>query len=204
MIHINGFPLENLPAAPIYSVRRLKSFVNMNWPGSCEQAANLNIASKENIYMTTFDFSPLYRSAIGFDHLASLLDSVSSNERSASSYPPYNIELVKDDEYRISMAVAGFNDDEVNVEVENNTLTVSSNKEESKDDAQRNYLHRGIAERNFKRTFKLADHIKVTGATMENGLLHIELAREIPEAMKPRTIEINKKRKSRTTKTGKT
>jgi len=143
--------------------------------------------------MTNFDFSPLYRSAIGFDHLASLLDSVSSNERSGTSFPPYNIELVKEDEYRITMAVAGFADDEVNVEVENNTLTVSSSKEESNDSVERNYLHRGIAERNFKRTFKLADHIKVKGATMENGLLHIELVREIPEAMKPRQIAINGK-----------
>lgn len=143
--------------------------------------------------MTTFDFSPLYRSAVGFDHLASLLDSVSTNERSASGYPPYNIELVEEDNYRITMAVAGFTDDDINVEVENNTLTVSSNKEVSKESGESNFLHRGIAERNFKRTFKLADHIKVTAATMENGLLHIELAREIPEAMKPRQIAINGK-----------
>jgi len=147
----------------------------------------------EDITMTTFDFSPLYRSAIGFDHLASLLDNISTTERSATSYPPYNIELIKDDEYRITMAVAGLNDEDINVEVEDNTLTVSSNKAADSNETQRNYLHRGIAERNFQRQFKLADHIKVTGATMENGLLHIELAREIPEAMKPRQIAINGK-----------
>lgn len=140
--------------------------------------------------MTTFDFSPLYRSAIGFDHLASLLDSVSTTERTATGYPPYNIELINDDDYRITMAVAGLKEDDINVEVENNTLTVSS-KKETENEVERNYLHRGIAERNFKRQFKLADHIKVTGASMENGLLHIELVREIPEAMKPRQIEIN-------------
>ena len=145
--------------------------------------------------MTTFDFSPLYRSAIGFDHLASLLDNISTNDRSTSSYPPYNIELIKDDEYRITMAVAGFSDDDINVEVENNTLTVASNREEEKNGAEINYLHRGIAERNFQRQFKLADHIKVTGARLENGLLHVELQREIPESMKPHQIAINGKSK---------
>jgi len=140
--------------------------------------------------MTTFDFSPLYRSAIGFDHLGSLLDSISTNERTASTYPPYNIELITDDEYRITMAVAGFSEAEINVEVENNTLTVSSISSEGKSDSERNYLHRGIAERHFKRQFKLADHIKVNVATMENGLLHIDLEREVPEAMKPRQITI--------------
>lgn len=143
--------------------------------------------------MTTFDFSPLYRSAVGFDNLASLLDNISSTERTAPSYPPYNIELLQEDEYRITMAVAGFTDDDLTIEVENNTLTVASNKTEDRDDDKRNYLHRGIAERNFKRQFKLADHIKVTGAAMENGLLHINLVREIPEAMKPRQIAINGK-----------
>ena len=145
--------------------------------------------------MTTFDFAPLYRSAVGFDHLGSLLDSISSSERSSSSYPPYNIELLKDDQYRITMAVAGFSDDDISIEVENNTLTVSSSKTDEQQDGKRHYLHRGIAERNFRRQFRLAEHIKVTGASMESGLLHIELAREIPEAMKPRQIEINSKSK---------
>lgn len=143
--------------------------------------------------MTTFDFSPLYRSAVGFDNLASLLDSISTSERTASGYPPYNIESTNDDAYRITMAVAGFNDDDITIEVENNALTVSSNRVEENKDETRKFLHRGIAERNFKRQFKLAEHIKVTGASMENGLLHIDLVREIPEAMKPRQIEINGK-----------
>ena len=141
--------------------------------------------------MTTFDFSPLYRSAIGFDNLGSLLDSVSTNERAASSYPPYNIELIKDDEYRITMAVAGFVDEDITIEVENNTLTVASNKVDDSKQEEQTYLHRGIAERNFRRQFKLADHVKVTSATLQHGLLHIELEREIPEAMKPRQIAIN-------------
>ena len=151
------------------------------------------LLESEDIRMTSFDFSPLYRSAIGFDHLGSLLDSVSTNERTASGYPPYNIELVKDDEYRITMAVAGFVDEDISIEVENSTLTVSSNKAEGNKVSEGNYLHRGIAERNFRRQFKLADHVKVTKAVLENGLLHIELEREIPEAMKPRQIAINGK-----------
>lgn len=145
--------------------------------------------------MTTFDFSPLYRSAVGFDHLASLLDSINTSDRTATGFPPYNIELVKDDDYRITMAVAGFAEDEITVEAENNTLTVSSNRQDDSKEDARNYLHRGIAERNFRRQFKLADHIKVTGASLENGLLHIDLVREIPEAMKPRQIEINSRSK---------
>lgn len=138
--------------------------------------------------MTTFDFAPLYRSTIGFDHLASLLDSVTNIDRQAS-YPPYNIELVERDKYRITMAVAGFTDDEINVETENNTLTVAARKDEK--EAARKYLHRGIAERSFQRQFKLENHVKVVSASLENGLLHIDLVREIPEAMKPRRIAIN-------------
>ncbi len=145
--------------------------------------------------MTSFDFAPLYRSGIGFDRLASMLDSINTSDRTATGYPPYNIELVDNDNYRITMAVAGFSDNDINVEVENNTLTVASACDEGKQQSGRNYLHRGIAERNFRRQFKLADHIKVTGAQMENGLLHIDLVREIPEAMKPRQIEINGKSK---------
>jgi molecular chaperone IbpA len=145
--------------------------------------------------MTSFDFAPLYRSGIGFDRLASMLDSINTSDRTASGYPPYNIELVDDDNYRITMAVAGFSDDDITVEVENNTLSVASERDESKDESSKNYLHRGIAERNFRRQFKLADHIKVTSAQMENGLLHIDLVREIPEAMKPRQIAVNGKSK---------
>ncbi len=137
--------------------------------------------------MVSFDFSPLYRSSIGFDHLVSLLDSARRIDQGGNSYPPYNIERVGDDAYRISMAVAGFDQSELNVETRENTLTVSGFKNK---DAAKNYLYHGIAERNFERRFQLADHVKVTHAKLHNGLLHIDLMREIPEAMKPRTIAI--------------
>ncbi len=138
--------------------------------------------------MRNFDFTPLYRSAIGFDRMASLLDNLSRTEQNQPSYPPYNIELTGEDKYRISMAVAGFNRSEMNIEVNQNNLTVSANK--GADDQERTYLHQGIAARNFERHFQLADHVEVKAATFENGLLHIDLVREIPDAMKPRTIEI--------------
>lgn len=138
--------------------------------------------------MTNFDFSPLYRSTVGFDHLASLFDSLAS-DRNQTSWPPYNIESVADDRYRITMAVAGFNEEEIDLVAENNTLTVSAEKSDREN--ERKYLYRGIAERNFRRQFRLENHIKVTAASLENGLLHIDLVREIPEAMKPRKIVIN-------------
>jgi molecular chaperone IbpA len=141
--------------------------------------------------MTTFDFAPLYRSTVGFDNLASLLDSITSNDRNQPAYPPYNIELLDKDKYRISMAVAGFAEDEITVTSENNTLVIAAAKQEKTDETKRTYLHQGIAERNFKRQFRVADHVKVTGASLSNGLLHIELVREVPEAMKPRQIPVN-------------
>ena len=141
--------------------------------------------------MRNFDFAPLYRSTIGFDHLTSLLDSVAQREQSQPSYPPYNIELLDKDHYRITMAVAGFLDEELQIQSERQTLTVRGQKAE--DSKERNYLHQGIAGRNFERVFQLADHVKVTGATLENGLLNIDLVREIPEAMKARQIAINGK-----------
>ena len=139
--------------------------------------------------MRSFDFSPLYRSAIGFDRMASLLDTLSRSEQNQPSYPPYNIELTGEDQYRITMAVAGFDRSELNIEVNQNNLTISANKEPEQEERQ--YLHQGIAARNFERRFQLADHVEVKAATFENGLLHIDLKREIPEAMKPRTIEID-------------
>ncbi len=139
--------------------------------------------------MTTFDLSPLYRSTIGFDHLVSLLDSVSNIDRGQPSYPPYNIELMDRDSYRITMAVAGFRADEIAIETENNSLTISARKEEK--ESSRKFLHQGIAARNFQRQFKLENHVKVTGASLENGLLHVDLVREVPEAMKPRRIAID-------------
>lgn len=138
--------------------------------------------------MRNFDFTPLYRSAIGFDRMASLLDSLSRTEQNQPSYPPYNIELTGEDKYRITMAVAGFDRSELNIEVNQNNLTISAKKESNEQDKK--YLHQGIAARNFERHFQLADHVEVKAATFENGLLHIDLVREIPEAMKPRTIEI--------------
>ncbi|TNE41288.1 MAG: Hsp20 family protein [Alphaproteobacteria bacterium] len=137
--------------------------------------------------MNTFDFSPLYRSTVGFDRLARMLDTAAQVD-TGSTYPPYNIERVDDNDYRITMAVAGFSEDELNIEVKENALTVTGAIE--KKDEERQFLHRGIAERSFERKFQIADHVKVTGAKLENGLLHIELVREIPEAKKPRQINI--------------
>ncbi|MDO6445777.1 Hsp20 family protein [Colwellia sp. 1_MG-2023] len=141
---------------------------------------------------TNTDFSPLYRSFIGFDHLAGLIDKASRADKQ-SSYPPYNIELLADDQYRITMAVAGFAENELEIESKQNNLIVTGNKPTEKDISDRKFLHQGIAERNFERKFQLGDHVKVIGAFMENGLLHIDLEREIPEALKPRKIAINGK-----------
>lgn len=138
--------------------------------------------------MRNFDFTPLYRSAIGFDRMANLLDSLSRTEQRQPSYPPYNIELTGEDKYRITMAVAGFDQSELTIEVNQNNLTVSANK--APDDQQRTYLHQGIAARSFERRFQLADHVQVKSADYESGLLHIDLQRVIPESMKPRTIPI--------------
>ena len=138
--------------------------------------------------MRTIDLSPLYRSFIGSDHLASLVDAAARSEKQ-SSYPPYNIELIGEDKYRITMAVAGFSKDDVTIEVQENSLKISGNKEVAKAE-ERKFLHKGISERNFERKFQLGDHVKVLAADMEHGLLHIDLERVIPEAKKPRKIEI--------------
>ncbi len=142
--------------------------------------------------MRTFDLSPLYRSTVGFDRFGSMLDQLLSGDSPAPSYPPYNIEKTGEDAYRITLAVAGFGDDDLNIEVKDQGLTVTAKKRETAEDEQVQYLYRGIAERGFERRFQLADHMKVTGAGLENGLLHIDLAREVPEALKPRTIAIGK------------
>ena len=139
--------------------------------------------------MRNFDFSPLYRSTIGFDHLSSLLDAVNRSDASQPSYPPYNIELIDKDKYQITMAIAGFVEDELEIQSEKQTLTVKSKKEANEE--TRNFLHQGIAARNFERRFQLADHVEVVGATLANGLLHIDLVRVIPEAMRPKQIPIN-------------
>ncbi|MTI12515.1 Hsp20 family protein [Sansalvadorimonas verongulae] len=135
-----------------------------------------------------FDLSPLYRSAIGFDRIANMLENI-NHTGNQNGYPPYNIELIEENSYRITMAAAGFDESELDIESRQNVLTVKGKKAEGK--TERKYLYQGIAERNFERRFQLADYVRVTGAAMENGLLHIDLEREIPEAMKPRKINIS-------------
>lgn len=141
--------------------------------------------------MRTIDLSPLYRSFIGSDHLASMIDAASRQEKQ-TTYPPYNIELLGEDKYRITMALAGFAKDDVLIEVQENTLKVLGNKEGDRpnDEADRKFLHKGISERNFERKFQLGDNVKVLTADLQNGLLHIDLERVVPEAQKPKRIEI--------------
>jgi molecular chaperone IbpA len=139
--------------------------------------------------MRTFDLSPLYRSTVGFDRLFNLLDTVSGGE-TAQPYPPYNIERTGENAYRVTMAVAGFGEADLDIQSKENVLTVKGEKKDEKQGNGREVLFRGIAARAFERRFQLADHVEVTGATLENGLLHIDLVREIPEAMKPRKIAI--------------
>lgn len=138
--------------------------------------------------MRTFDFAPLHRATIGFDQIADMMDRLLTSEVNQSTYPPYNIEKTAADAYRISVAVAGFADSELTVEVKENSLVVSGRKAD--EDGERTYLHRGIATRAFERRFHLADHVRVKGASHENGMLHVDLEREVPEALKPRRIEI--------------
>ena len=139
--------------------------------------------------MRHVDFSPLYRSTVGFDRLFTMLDTLGQPEATQQSYPPYNIERVGDNEYRITMAVAGFGPADVAIEAKGNTLTVTGKKAD-KPAAVGEMLHQGIAARGFDRRFQLADHVEVKGADMDNGLLHIALERRVPEALKPRQIPI--------------
>ncbi len=136
-----------------------------------------------------FDLTPLYRSTVGFDRLFNALDGLHNGE-TAPTYPPYNIERISDDEYRITMAVAGFGEDDLSIEIKENTLNVAG-KRSDKTEGEAKVLHQGIASRSFERRFQLADHVEVKGAGLENGLLHIDLKRELPEAMKTRTIQIS-------------
>ena len=142
-----------------------------------------------------FDFTPLCRSSIGFDHLARMLDEASSFE--TPTYPPYNIERVGDDEYLISVAIAGFNSDDVNIEVKGNDLTITGKKNENPE-GKKEYLHQGIAGRSFQKAFQLADHVQVRSAELNEGLLQIALKRIIPEALKPRTIAIRSANEQKT------
>jgi len=138
--------------------------------------------------MDRFDFSPLFRSTIGFDRLTRLVDAAARVDNAALAYPPYNIEKTGEDAYRLTMAVAGFSPEEVDVTVQENSLLVTGKAK--KDGEESRYLHRGIARRTFERRFSLADHIKVVGATLQNGMLHVDLVHEVPEAAKPRKIQI--------------
>lgn len=139
--------------------------------------------------MRQFDLTPLYRSTVGFDRLAQLFDSVAGGDVD-TPYPPYNIERLGDNEYRITMAVAGFSTDEIKVDVKESTLTVRGEKAAESGETGRQYLHRGIAARSFERRFQLADHVEVKGADLRDGLLNVDLVRNLPERMRPRTIPI--------------
>ncbi|MCP4383258.1 MAG: Hsp20 family protein [Hyphomicrobiales bacterium] len=141
--------------------------------------------------MPNFDPSSLYRSTVGFDRLFGMLDSHGNFDNGGQTYPPYNIERTGENAYRVTMAVAGFGEDDLSIEAKQHTLTVKGDRNEKPDTDESRVLYRGIAARSFERRFQLADHVEVRGASLENGLLHIELAREIPEAMKPRTVAIN-------------
>lgn len=138
--------------------------------------------------MRTFDLSPLFRSTVGFDHLARMLDATSRVDEQAFAYPPYNIEKLGEDRYRITMAVAGFAESDIDITTQDHTLLISGNAR--KDETSAQYLHHGIAGRSFERRFELADYIRPTEASLVNGLLHVDLAREVPEALKPRSIPI--------------
>ena len=149
--------------------------------------------------MRNFDLTPLYRSTVGFDRMAGLMDQLMTGDTAQPSYPPYNIEKTGDDAYRISIAVAGFGEADLNLEVKEGQLTVTAKKVIDENAEKPVYLHRGIAERGFERRFQLADHVRVSGADLANGLLHIDLLREVPEALKPRTIAINSSETKRQT-----
>lgn len=140
--------------------------------------------------MRTFDLSPLYRSTVGFDRLFSLFDQAAGFDGAGASYPPYNIERTGENAYRITVAVAGFAEPELSIEVKNNSLFIRGEKQAKPDQSAGEVLYQGIAARAFERVFQLAEHVEVRGAALENGLLHVELSRQVPEAMKPRQIKI--------------
>ena len=152
------------------------------------EGSNIYRSDMRMTHMRTFDLAPLYRATVGFDQMADLMDRVLATDTNQQTYPPYNIEKTDDDAYRISVAVAGFSDADLSVEVRENALIVSAKKAEEEG---RKYLHRGIATRAFARRFHLADHVTVTAASHVDGMLHIDLVREVPEALKPRRIEIS-------------
>ena len=140
--------------------------------------------------MTTYDLTPLFRTSVGFDRINRLMDAALQMEGTSKGYPPYNIVKRDTDLYRITLAVAGFSEDDLHIELHNNQLTVTGTSEKSASTESVEYLYKGIAGRSFERRFQLADHIKVVGAGLKNGLLHVELERDVPEALRPRTIPI--------------
>lgn len=140
--------------------------------------------------MHSFDLAPLYRSTVGFDRLFSLINQLENGEPAQQSYPPYNIEKISEEGYRISLAVAGFSEADLSIETKENWLVISGAKQDGAEKSENEFLFRGIAGRQFERRFRLADHVTVTGARLENGLLHVDLVREIPEAKKPRQVPI--------------
>src|ERR1700755_935066 len=156
------------------------------WP---IRADHSHFAQQRGYVMRTFDLAPLYRSTVGFDRLFSMLDNTARLE-AAPGYPPYNLERTGEDAYRVSVAVAGFADSELSLESKENTLTIRGEKQDKAGEKQGEVLYQGIAARAFERRFQLADHVQVTGATLVNGLLHVDLVRELPEAQKPREIRI--------------
>src|SRR5579862_330817 len=158
------------------------------WP---IRASQPHVASQGGYAMRTFDLTPLYRSTVGFDRLISMLDQ--SVDGAAQGYPPYNIERTGDNDYRVSVAVAGFNEPELSDVAKENTLTIRGEKNAKEEGKRGEVLYQGIAARTFERVFQLADFVQVKGASLENGLLHVDLVREIPEAKKPRSIPINGK-----------
>lgn len=147
---------------------------------------------------TTFDLTPLFRSTVGFDRLNELLDASLRSDEQALSYPPYNIEKTGEDQYGITMAVAGFREDDIEITTQENQLTIAGRVQDDTAKQEQVFLHKGIGMRAFERKFSLADHVKVTGATLEHGLLTVQLVREVPEAHKPRTIAINGKEAKKT------
>lgn len=141
--------------------------------------------------MTTIDFSPLFRNSVGFDRMAHMLNSALGSEQSGQGYPPYNIEVTEENHYAITLAVAGFSEREIDIQSERGVLTIRGRKQPDAGEKERNYLYRGIANRSFERKFNLADHVEVTGASLQDGMLTVYLLKEVPEAMKPRKIAIN-------------
>jgi molecular chaperone IbpA len=179
--------LTKAKTVPMSSAAQGQAACAFTFPARKERATTISLL-KEDVRMRHYDLTPLYRSTIGFDRLGSLLDTLASFEGDAPSYPPYNIERVGENEYRISMAIAGFGEKDLSIEVKENTLSIRGEKKTESEDTT--FLHRGIASRSFERRFQLADHVVVKGASLENGLLHVDLVRELPDAMKPRTIAI--------------